>query len=455
MTRKQIKERFGRDVVVTKDPKEANKTRGKSTDTFDIYEIWDRAEKKVIFLSKGELTPLEVNEDPLRLQQFYPCIPMMLNLDPQEMIPKPDYDYIESFDIELNRLQERRQSLLESMKASGAYDPGLPELKDMVELEDGEYVAVKGLLQRMQTVGGPEGVIYHLPLAEKLTVIQGITEQIGLIRAQIDDILGISDIVRGVTNAAETATAQEIKGRWVGIRLARKRDQVQYTVREMFRIMGQLLTSHFTPQNLQRLTQKQLDPQALQLLQNDLMMDFAIDIEAESTVAKDEFRERETRQEMMAGISAFAQGVMPMVQQGAMPADVSSAVLAAALQPYAKYSRGLDEAIVNLPTNQQQLQQLTQQLQQQGQQMQQMQVQLQQWQAIATQLQQQATAAKAQKETADAGKKQAETQKIYSELGQAGQPNNLETADKVAEIDVKRAQAAKLRSDAEAPRGQG
>ena len=41
---------------------------------------------------------------------------MMMNVESQELIPKPDYDYIEAYDMELNRLQERRMGLLEQIK---------------------------------------------------------------------------------------------------------------------------------------------------------------------------------------------------------------------------------------------------------------------------------------------------------------------------------------------------
>ena len=458
MTQKQIKARFGRNVKASSDTENSNREAradNKLTMTFDIYEVWDKKARKVIFLAKGEQTPLEINDDPLELEGFFPGPrPLMTNLNDEELIPKPDYDYIQAFDEEINRLQERRRGLLEAMKASGAYDSGLPELGDMLELEDGQYSPISQLSQRLSTVGGPDGIIYHLPLAEKMAAIQSITEQITLLRQQIDEILGISDITRGVTNAHETLGAQEIKGRWVGIRLTRKRDQVQYTTREMFRIMGQLLSTHYTPENLKRLTQIEATPQTVQLLQSDLMMDFAIDIEAESTVAKDEFRERETRQEMMAALGAYAQAVMPMVQQGALPADVSSSVLMAALQPYTKYSRGLDEALGSLTTNQQQLQQMQQQISQLTQQLQQTQQGLQHWQQAAQTLQMQATEASSQQKQADARKKDAETRKIDGEMGFAG-PGNLATVEKISDIELNRAQAAKNYRDARSPNGRG
>ena len=455
MTRAQIKERFGRDVASTREESDRQKhTQGKAYETFDIYEVWDRKARKVLFLSKGEKTPLEVNEDPLGLKDFYPCPrPMMTNLLDEEMEPKPDYDYIEAFDQEINRLQERRTIVLESLRVTGAYDDGLPELADMMKLDDNQYQPVKQLMQRVKATG-VDGLLLHLPMNEKMTVITELTEQIQVLRAQVDEIMGIADIVRGVTQATETAAAQDIKGRWVGVRLSRKRDEVQYTIRETFRIMGQLFSTHFTPENLQRLTQVQADPQTIALLKNDLLMDFAIDIESESTVAKDEFKERATRQEMLNSVGAFSTAVMPLVQANQMPASVVTAMLQAALQPYARYSRTLDEAIAQLPTSQQQLQQVSQQLQQSQMQLQQSQQQLQQWQQVAQTLQANATAAKSQRESAEARKKDMEARQIAAEMD-PGSQDNLATVERVAEIDLTRATAEQRRAQADKTRQGG
>ena len=439
MTQAQIKQRFGRAVAASKADRERNNDSDSwRAHTVDIYEIWCKKKREVIFLAKGEKEPLEIRPDPLELKDFFPCpTPMMMNLPSDELIPKPDYDYIESYDAEINRLQERRMGLLEQIKASGAYDMGLPELSEMFENEDGEYTAIQNLMQRFAAAGGPDNAIYHLPIQEKVATLQQLTEQIGFVKASVDEVLGISDIVRGVTTASETATAQEIKGRWVGVRLTRKRECVQFTIRSMLRMTAQLLASHITPENLQRMTQMQITEQMMQILQDDILMEFSIDIELDSTVAKDEFKEMQTKQEMLNGVAQYAQSVLPMVQQNAMPAGVASAILRSALGPYARYDRGLEDELTNLQTTMQQLQQLQQQNQQAQQQVQQLTQQTQQQGQYIQMLQQQATEAKAAKEQADAGKKKAETQEIL-----AGLPaDQLEGEDASASIALKRAQS--------------
>jgi hypothetical protein len=453
MDQSACKQRFGRRIRGSKkDVEQHGREKDWQKGAVDIYEIWDRKHKKVLFFAKGEPEPIEVIDDPLSLANFYPCpLPMMTNPCSHSFEPQPDYDFIEPYDTEINRLQERRMSLLEQIKAVSMHDASMPELAELFELEDGESKPVDKLLARLGDGGTLENIMMFPALSEKMEVLGQITEQIQFVKAQVDEILGIADIVRGVTSAAETATAQEIKGRWVGLRLTPKRDLVQYTVREMFRIMGQLLCSIFTDENLARMTQMEIPQESLQVLRDDLMMQFVIDIESESTVAKDEYRERETRQSMMDAVGAYASSVLPMVQQGFMPAGVSSAILQAALQPYTKYSRHLDEELTTLQTTEQQLQQMSQQLQQEQQTHQQTQQQMQQWQQVATVLQQQATEAKSAKEKAEAELKKmqvlktaAETDKIRAETGETGQEpvDPLDRLQKAADIDKTQSESA-------------
>ena len=438
MTGIQARKRFGKTVKASRKDTESNYDSWKSK-TIDIYEIWDKPNRRVIFIAKGEDEPLEIHEDPLELLDFWPGPePMMLNVGSEELIPQPDYDYIQEYDRELNRLQERRMALLESMKVGGAYEQGISELQDMMDSEDGEYVPVTGLSQRIAAGGGSDGIVYHLPLAEKSAVLQELNGNIQLVRAQVDDILGISDIVRGVTNAYETAAAQEIKGRWVGIRLTRKRECVIYTVKAMMKIMAQLILSHITPENLSRMTQMQITEELQQMMSNDILMDFLIDIETDSTVAKDEFQEKQTFQEMLNGVAQYSQSVLPMVQQNMFPADAASAVLRAALKPYAKYDRGLDEALTTLPTTQQQLQQLTQQMGELQQQNMQNQQQLQYWQQLAQQLQQRATEAKAAADHAKAQLSTAQAMKTAAQIP----TEKAEQAETVANTELIQAKAA-------------
>jgi DNA repair exonuclease SbcCD ATPase subunit len=171
----------------------------------------------------------------------------------------------------------------------------------------------------------------------------------------------------------------------------------------------------------------------MMLLTDDVLMEFAVDIETDSTVAKDEFREMQTKQEMLNGVAQYSQAVLPMVAQNQMPSGVASAILRSALAPYTKYDRNLEEELGSLPQTMQQLQGLNQQLQQSQQQLQQFQMQAQQWEQVARDLQAKATAASTEQKMADAGKKKAETAEIVEGLDVAGEHAEVDVDLKVAQ----------------------
>jgi hypothetical protein len=439
MTMLQIKKRFGKTISASKDESDRHGDPSEwKQQTYDIYEIWDKVKKEVVFMAKGEAELIEVREDPLKLIDFW-CIPdaMMTNLPSEEMIPQADYDYIEHYDRELNRLQERRMTILEGIKAAGAFDSAIPELKEILELDDNQMLPITNLIARMSAAGGAKEFLWFQPIIEKLQALEVISTQIQLVKSQVDEILGISDIVRGVTAASETATAQEIKGRWVGVRLTRKRETVIYTVKQMMRMMSQILVSHITPNNLSRMTQMEITEEMLGIMQDDMLMQFIIDIESDSTVAKDEAQEKTNFQEMLTSVGQYA-----MATQGStsMPASVSSSILQAALKPYAKHDKNLEEAMTDLPQTTEQLQGLNKQLQQKDQQIGQMQEGIDYWQQLATGLQNASTESKSVDNIASAEKKGAEqeltvakTREIYGKT-EDGALQPIKTQAEIAEL---------------------
>ncbi len=414
MLHQDIVDRFGREVKATK----AQESERLSHDDwmkkrFSVYEVWDKRNKKVVFLTLSDSMPLEVIDDPFGLPEFWPCPrALMRNVPSGELRPISDYTFIEDQAYELNHLQERRAALIDQIRASGAYDNSFTELKDILSLDDGELKGIDNLASRMNAVGGVDQVLYLNEVKDKIVALSEVTAQIGLLKQQIDEALGISDIVRGVTKASESATAQEIKGRWAGIRLTPKRADVERMIRSMFRITAHLLATAVTTENLSRMTQMQITPEVAQFLQDQALVEFSIDVENESMVAKDEMKERATRKEMLDGVAFYAQSVLPMVQQNMLPASMAAAILRASLAPYAKLDRALEESLSQLPENQQQLTQLQQNMNQCQQQLQTTSQELEQWKSLALSLQNQATEAKANKDNAMANKASADAENV-------------------------------------------
>ena len=363
MPPKQVKKRWGVDITASdredaanrKDKNRRSRTNPK-TDDVQIYEIWCKVKREVIVIAEGHDMPLEVTPDPLGMMDFFPSPqPAFTNLAPDELIPTTDYTYIESFDKELQRLYKRRRAIVEQIKAASLHDSSLVEIEDWKTIEDGDSVPVDHLQERMDGGADLRKVIMFWPNEERIATIKEITQQIMLIRQQVDEMLGISDVLRGSSNPQDGQETNKIKERWAGIRLRPKQLEVQRIVRDVFRMMAELTVEHVTPDNLAAMTQMEVNEEITQILRNDLMREFSIDVETDSTVAKDEMAERTQRTELLQGIVQYVQVVAPAVAQKAIPADLAREILQIATDPYKKYSRGLDDVIEQLPSTMQQL----------------------------------------------------------------------------------------------------
>jgi len=367
MAPKKVRARWGKDASFNTgdsgtgndDDHDTGRRKKGQRSLVNVYEIWDRETKQVIHLAEGGNTPLEVIDDPLGLTDFFPSPPpAMTNMPSDDLEPVPDYNYIQWFDQELNRLYKRARNLTEQIKGASIHDASFFELENMAEIEDGDSIAVQNTSERMEGKPDLRGLIHFFPIQEKAQVLETVNKQIELKRRHVDDLLGISDIIRGSSNPQDGQETQKIKERWSGIRLRRKQRLVQKMVRNLFRLMSEVTVKHVTRENLSAMTQIQIDDATWQVLQNDVLREFTTDLETDSTIARDEFEDKKQRTELMTGIAQYVQAVAPAVAQNIIPADLGKELLKVVMSPYKDQSRELEDIIEKMPGTQQQLQQI-------------------------------------------------------------------------------------------------
>lgn len=435
LSKAEIKKRYGSDASFGASDYEytsENNRSEKQETTYWVYEIWDKESRQVIHLAEGGMTPLQVDDDPLGVSGFFPCPPpIMTNVEYDRLVPKPDYCLIECFADELTRLYKRRRALTEAIKAITFHDSSIVELEDFTTVEDNTSIAIDNIAERLES-GSLDRMILPWPIKEKVEALGNVNQQIELVRRQVDGILGIGDILQGASNPQDGQETQKIKERWAGIRLRRKQIALQHQIRNLFRIMTEVMVEHFTRENLSRMTQVEIDDETWAVLQDDMLREFSVDIETDSTVAKDEFQDKRERTELLNAMTQYVQTVAPAAMQNIIPGDLAAEILKIAVQPYSKQARGLDQIIDQLPSTQKQLQSIQQmqgQVQQQGQQIEQMQYALAQYSQAEEQRKNAETQAKAaqgmataqekmagiQDKAAQAGETQADTRKTIAE----------------------------------------
>jgi len=342
-----------------------------------IYEIFDKKNRNVIFMAEGYDEILKEEDDPMGLEGFYPFPkPLMATLKNGQFIPIPDYLFYQDQAEELDKVSSRIECLTEQLKVRGVYDASFDTLSQVESATDGEYIPVEDFATRFPTQGDLNKVIATMPIEEIQKVLVGLHKSREEIKQTIYEITGIADIMRGATKASETLGAQQLKTQFGSMRISKRQRQVAQFIRNIIRIKAEIMVEQFEPETLQQMTGMELTPEVYEILTNDLMRSYRIDIETDSTIAEDATEEKKQRIELVTAVTAFVEKVGPMVQMGMMPANVAKELLGFAVRAF-KIGRSLEEVLDEMGGEEegdprenemkQQVQRFQQQLEQQAQ----------------------------------------------------------------------------------------
>ncbi len=328
MTKESLAERFG-EKEAKKIPLDCGaKTLNSYNQTSKEYnrakicELWDKESGKVYWFSKNSRNIIDERDDPLGLEGFFPCaIPLYSTLTSDSLIPIPDYVLYQDQATELDIIADRIDGLIKALRVRGVYDASQPALQRLLTEGDNNTLIPVDKWMAFSEKGGLQGAIQLLPLEVIASTLINLYAAHKNVTDQIYEITGISDIIRGQTSASETATAQQIKGQYAGLRLRSLQEEVALFASAIIKLKAQIICKHFQPDTILNYAaasqmsdaDKQLIPQALQLLENPLY-NFRIDIEADSLVQIDENQNKQDRIEFIAAFGGFITQAMPVVQ---------------------------------------------------------------------------------------------------------------------------------------------
>lgn len=342
-----------------------------------VYEIWDKVERKVLFMADSYPDGLLLEmPDTLKLSGFWP-VPQPVSTG-NVMEPVPFYRAYKVLAEELNEVTRRISKLVAQCRYRGIYLSSNQDAENLFTADDGDFVPVQGLEQWINN-GGIEKAILFFPLDPLVKALQQLYQSRDQIKQTIYEVSGLSDILRGASQASETATAQQIKTQWGSLRIQRAQAEVQRLIRDVFRIKAEIIANHFDLDLLSQMTGVQLikqqqllavqqqvqaqqqpmqgqgqpqgpsqapqappvDPQlqaaldlpvyeeVQQMLQDDVLRQYKIDIESDSTIRADLSRNQETMAQFVQGTAAFIQAIGPAVQSGVMPGSTAVAIFSA------------------------------------------------------------------------------------------------------------------------------
>lgn len=306
--------------------------------TAKVFEIWDRRRGMVVFITdkKGD-KPLRVEPDPLGLPGFYP-VPRPLQPIMRETTLEPicPYSIYQPLIEELDVVTKRISRLVKQLRVRGIYDSSIKaDLSQLSDVDDGTYLPANDATAFATGAGGLDKAISHFPMEPAVLALRELYTQRDAIKQTIYEVTGLADIVRGASQASETATAQQIKAQYAGLRIQFLQKEVARVARDLFRMKTAIFCRHFEPENLQVMTGLQIPPEVVQLLQSDAMRSYRIDIESDSTIRGDVQRSLEQMTQFIQGTGQFVQAVAGMVQ-------AAPPLLAPFLEVYTAFARKFD-----------------------------------------------------------------------------------------------------------------
>jgi hypothetical protein len=372
LTRDELEEQFGEvgklvPLDKTDDPDvegEKDVDVSESFKTAEVWEIWDKEEREVIFIAPSyKDEPLKKVPDPLNLTNFYPNPrPLYACEDSGTMIPTPLFEYYREQADELDTVTRRINILIKGLKMRGIYDSTISELSELMRGEDNDLIPasnVTALLER----GGLEKAIWFMPIEQSAKVLQILQLQRESSKQVIYEITGISDILRGSTNPNETLGAQQIKSQWGSARLKRLQTDCAVFIRDLIRLQSEVIAERFQPETLATMTglkfptgeekqqammqyqqqammaqqQGQQPPpppdmppswdEILQVLRDDKLRTFKVDVETDSTIASSVESDMSGLKDVLMSLGQILTSFGPAVQMGAMPVDALKEIM--------------------------------------------------------------------------------------------------------------------------------
>jgi len=329
MNRPALVERFGEElgykIPLDTKPDDLKQSYKSDDGVYEalIYEIWDKETGKVLWISKSLGKILDERDDPLGLENFWPCPkPLYSTLTTDSLEPIPDFVIYQDQARELDALCDRIDGLINAIKVRGVYDASASELQRLFsEGENNTMIPVHNWMAFAEKQG-MKGAIDLVDLAPFASALMTCYQAMEQVKGQIYELMGIADIQRGQTDPNETLGAQIIKSNNAAGRLKTMQHAVVDFATSLLSIKAQIICNHFTDDTLIKISgamqlsdqDKQLIPQALELLRDEASKNFRIEVTSDSMIYQDEQQEKQDRMAFLAAVGGFMQQAVPMVQ---------------------------------------------------------------------------------------------------------------------------------------------
>lgn len=372
---------------VTLDHKEDDNKTGEKGNTAGpakavVWVIWNKNDKQIIQLATGYTqAPLAVMPPPVNFDDFWPCPrPLQSTTTNDSTIPVPDFEqYVDQAD-EIDMLTQRIGLLAKSLRMRGVYAADIDSLKELMDSGDQDLIPISNISFLLEK-GGLEKAVLWMPIEQIAQCLLHCYTARDQAMSVMYQITGISDIMRGDTEASETLGAQQLKAQFGGVRVRESQKDVQRFIRDLLRKKAEVICEHFSletiqamsgvklltqqqkqtilqaqqvmqqyqqiaqqaqaqgmapppPPNLPQPPQEMLDAmneptweEVMGLLKNEKLRGFVVDVETDSTIEPDQQAQQAAAVAFTGAVAQFMTAALPILQVEPEAADLIGELL--------------------------------------------------------------------------------------------------------------------------------
>lgn len=216
-----------------------------------VYEIWNKSDRKVYWISTGYEFLCKTEDDPLKLTTFFPVPqPLFSTSTNDTLVPVPDYMEWQDQAIQIDELTERLAMLAKACKVVGVYSAKETSLKRIFDEGcENEMLPVDQWAMFAES-GGLKGVIDFVPLEQIQSCIETLQKVRQQVQIDLDQVTGLSDVIRGTSDSRETLGGLRLKNNNAGTRLSKSQAEVARFARDTVRILAEIMCKHFSDEAL-------------------------------------------------------------------------------------------------------------------------------------------------------------------------------------------------------------
>lgn len=224
-----------------------------------VWEVWSKTDNKVYWVTEGVDVVLDESDPYLNIRDFFPGPrPAYGTLKRRTLIPVPDFRRYAPLLDQINLATSKIYTLLQQVRLVGLLPTG-GDVGDAIETAISENTAAMFIpvpSAALQAKGGE--FVQFLPLEQVASAITGLIEARNQLFSDFDRLSGISDIMRGETEANETYGAQRLKSQYGSVRVRDKTDEIVRMCRDTARIAVEIICDNFDKKTLLEIAQMEI-----------------------------------------------------------------------------------------------------------------------------------------------------------------------------------------------------